>query len=143
MIAKPEWFARRKYGGWGLYPKTWQGYVYIAVLMIPFIIFQSLPMWDTDFRIYVTIGWLAFVLIDIGNAMILLKQDERDDKIEALAERNAAWMMVLVIALGIVYEATVSSLEGKPSVDIFLIIALGAGLMAKLISNLVLERREL
>ena len=24
MIAKPEWFKRRKYGGWGLGIKTWQ-----------------------------------------------------------------------------------------------------------------------
>lgn len=31
MIAQKEWFGRRKYTGWGVTPKTWQGWVYIAV----------------------------------------------------------------------------------------------------------------
>jgi len=26
MIGNPEWFQRRKYGGWGIFPKTWQGW---------------------------------------------------------------------------------------------------------------------
>ena len=28
MIGNPKWFNLRKYGGWGITPKTKQGYIY-------------------------------------------------------------------------------------------------------------------
>jgi hypothetical protein len=98
MIGKPEWFERRKYGGWGVRPKTWQGYLYLVIIFIPFIIFQALPYWDAETRTVVTIGWLVFLLLDVTHIMMSLKRDERELKIEALSERNAAWVMVLILA---------------------------------------------
>ena len=35
MIGKPEWFERRKYLGWGIHPKTKEGWIYLL-----FIIFR-------------------------------------------------------------------------------------------------------
>lgn len=143
MIGRPEWFQRRKYGGWGISPKTWQGWLYTALLLIPFLLFQALPFWDDKTRIVVTIGWLAFVALDVTHIMLTLRRDERESKIEALAERNASWTMVLLIALGIVYEAIRSGLHHEIAIDPFLIAALFGGLIAKSISNIVLERRAL
>jgi len=54
MIGKPEWFKRRKYGGWGIFPKTWQGWVYIAAIIIPFMVFNALPFWSEKTKMIVT-----------------------------------------------------------------------------------------
>ena len=143
MIGKAEWFQRRKYGGWGITPKTWQGWGYIAVMMIPFIIFQSLPIWDNGIRITVTTIWLGVILIDITHIMLTLKRDEREYKIEAISERNASWTMVGVLAIGIINQVVTSGLSQRFAVDWFLIIALFGGMFAKSISNIILERKEI
>lgn len=143
MIAKKEWFKRRKYGGWGVSPKTWQGWTYIALIILPFAIFQALPFWSTETRLIVTTGWLGFLFLDIIPVMINLNRDEREYKIEAIAERNAAWFMSLVLALGILYELIISALREEITVNIFLVIALFGGVIIKSITNYRLERREL
>jgi len=143
MIGKPEWFERRKYGGWGFHPKTWQGWIYLALILIPFAVFQALPYWDTQIRMYVTVGWVAFLLLDASHIMIGLKRDEREFKIEAISERNAAGFMVLILAVGILYQIMTSALQQKIAVDLFLVAALFGGMIVKTISNLVLEKRAL
>lgn len=143
MIGKPEWFKRRKYGGWGIAPNTWQGIVYIILILAPFVIFQALPFWNNEIRIYATIGWLAFLFLDVSHIMVSLKRDERESKIESLSERNAAWVMVLIIILGVLYQIINSALQSKIEVDWFLVIALFAGMIAKSLSNYIYERRTL
>lgn len=141
MIGRPEWFQRRKYGGWGITPKTWQGWIYIAIIFIPFAVFQMIPFWDAQLRIYVTIGWLAFLIIDASHIMINLRKDEMETKIEAISERNASWIMVLVLAIGILYQLISGSLQQKVSIDPFLIIALFSGMIMKSVSDIYLEKK--
>jgi hypothetical protein len=143
MIGKPEWFKQRKYSGWGIIPKTWQGYVYIIALLVPFVVFQALPFWSIEIRIYATIAWLAFLAFDVSHIMVTIKRDEREYKIEAMSERNAAWIMIAVLVAGILYEAITSALQQTFKVDWFLIAALFGGLIAKMISNLAYERKAL
>jgi len=143
MIARAEWFKRRKYGGWGISPKTWQGWLYTALIIIPFMIFQTLPFWNTNTRIYVTIGWIAFLFLDVGSVMVTLKRDEREYKIEAISERNAAWAMMFILVGGIIYEILTSALSQNIDVNPFLIAALFAGVIAKTISNIILEKKDL
>lgn len=143
MIARKEWFNRRKYGGWGVSPNCWQGWLYMAFVIIPFIIFQSLSYWTIEIRMTVTILWLAFLFLDIIPVMIFLKRDEREHQIEAISERNAAWFMSLVLVAGVLFELTKSALQQKISVNIFLIIALFGGALVKTISNLILEKRKI
>ncbi|NMC35648.1 hypothetical protein GYA49_01245 [Candidatus Beckwithbacteria bacterium] len=144
MIAKTQWFQRRKYGGWGVSPKTWQAWVYMAAVTVPFVVFQSLPVWSDQIRLIGTILWLLFLLIDLIPVMIKVSaSDERENKIEALAERNAAWIMMGALIIGILYQLIVSSLQQAPQVDWFLVIALTAGVLAKSISNLVLKDKNL
>jgi hypothetical protein len=143
MIAKKDWFERRKYGGWGVSPKSWQGWVYIAFILIPFMVFQSLPFWDMQTRMTITIIWLVFLFADLIPVMINLKRDEREYKIEAISERNAAWIMSLILVIGVFYEVVRSSLNQEVSVNIFLILALLGGAIVKSISNYKLEREKL
>ncbi len=143
MFGKPEWFERRKYGGWGLHPKTWQGWLYIAVMVLPYIIFQSLPYWDETTRTYVTVAWVLFLLLDVGHIMLNLDKDEREFKIEAISERNAAWAMVLILVAGIMYQSIISALNQSFYVDWFLVAALFGGMIVKAISNYYLEKSEI
>lgn len=143
MIGKPEWFERRKTGGWGITPKTWQGGVYLAILIIPFVIFQALPYWSDRTRIIVGIGWLAFLLLDVMHIMVALKRDEREHKIEAIAERNAAWTMMLILVIGVVYEVITSAMQQTLAVNWFLVAALFGGMIAKSISNIVLGKKAI
>ena len=143
MIGKSEWFKRRKYMGWGISPQTWQGWLYLVLMLVPFVIFQALPFWDIKIRIYVTIGWILFLAFDVNHIMFTLKKDEREQKIEAFSERNAAWTIVMILVIGIVYEITTSALQQKLNVDLFLLLALSAGMIVKTISNIIYERRAL
>jgi len=143
MIAKREWFKRRKYGGWGVSPATWQGWVYIVLIIIPFMVFQSLPFWTTEIRMIITAVWLLFLFLDIIPVMINLKRDEREFKIEAISERNAAWFMSLILVFGVFYEIVNSALNENLSVNLFLIIALFGGAIVKSISNYQLERKRI
>jgi len=143
MIARKDWFERRKYGGWGVSPKSWQGWIYIAFILIPFMIFQALPFWTMQTRMTITIIWMVFLFADLIPVMINLKRDEREYKIEAISERNAAWFMSLILVIGVFYEVVRSSLNQEVSVNIFLILALLGGAIIKSISNYKLERKQL
>lgn len=143
MIGKAEWFQRRKYGGWGISPRTWQGWLYVAVVILPFISFQALPYWTNETRLMVTGLWAAFLLVDVTHIMITLKRDEREFKIEALAERNASWFMSIVLAIGIAYQIITSALAQNLEINWFMALALFGGAIVKSISNLKLEREAL
>jgi TctA family transporter len=142
VIGKPEWFARRKYGGWGLRPKTWQGWAYIAVFMIPFIIFNAIPIWRTKTRLIFVIVWISLLIIDVFDIMRKLKQDEREKIHEAIAERNALWAMLIVAIGGILYDIVRSALEQKIYVHPFLIGILIVGAIVKAISNIYLDKKN-
>ncbi len=141
MIAKKSWFKRRKYGGWGVSPKSWQGWLYIALVILPFIIFQILPYWSTEIRVYVTLGWVVFLMLDILPIMITLRRDEREFKNEAVAERNAAWFMVMVLVIGLIYEILSSALNQDFQINWFLVVALFGGALIKTISNIYLDKK--
>jgi hypothetical protein len=143
MIGRPEWFKRRKYGGWGVSPKKWQGWLYILIVLGVFAVFQALPFWEITTRIYFTIGWAVFLFLDVGHIMVTLNRDEREFKIEALSERNAAWVMMMVLVIAVLYETFNSALAQEIRIDWFLVAALFLGMIVKTISNYVYERRAL
>lgn len=143
MIGKTSWFQRRKYGGWGIAPITWQGWVYTVLAVAPIAIIQTLPFWSAQIRLAITIVWVIVLALDVIHIMTHLKRDEREYKIEAMAERNSAWTMVLMIAVGVAYQSFTSSAAGKSEVDPFLLAALVAGVVAKAISNIYYSRKSL
>ena len=142
MIGKPEWFQRRKYGGWGIFPKTWQGWAYIAAMLVPFAVLQFFTFWSAKTRTIITVVWLLIFCIDTITIMVKMKKDEREREHEAIAERNALWVMIALLAIGVAYQAASSAVKGpSPYVDPVIIIALVGGLLAKAITNVYMERK--
>jgi len=141
IIARPEWFGRRKYGGWGVSVKTWQGAAYLASVLLILVAVQLLPL-STMARIYVTAAWLVFLFLDMFDVMWKVRRDEREYIHEAVAERNAAWAMMPVLVVGIFIQLISSSLKGDPYVDPVPVIALVAGVIAKSVTNYRLEREN-
>lgn len=141
MIGKPNWFQRRKYGGWGIYPKTWQGWAYLAVAIALATAIQFLPLEET-MRVYLTTALVLVMVIDVLDIMRGIKMDERERIHEAFAERNALWTIITVLAAGLVYQGITSSINGQTQIDPIIIIALLAGVITKAISNIYLDRKN-
>lgn len=141
MIAKPEWFNQRKYGGWGVTPRSWQGWVYIIGIFVPLVIFLLLPDLDSQVRTAGTVLWLAFVALDLLPIIVTMKKDEREYKNEAVAERNASWFMVAVLMIGILYELVISGLSHEFSLNWFMILALFGGAIVKGASHYHMDKK--
>ena len=141
MIGKPHWFTRRKYTGWGFSPACWQGWVYILVAILPIILLTSFPPVG-NIRIVLVAIWSLILCFDFIDIIIHLPKDERDVLHEAIAERNALWMILLVLTIGVAFQASSTSITGIIHVDPIIIIALVAGLIVKIITNLYLDRKN-
>ncbi|BDZ67190.1 hypothetical protein [Methanobacterium ferruginis] len=142
IIAKPEWFGRRKYTGWGVSIKTWQGSVYLAGMFLLLVALQLIPDLSTENRLIITGVWVAFLIIDMADVMWKLKKDEREHIHESIAERNAAWAMMFVLVIGLFIELTYNALQQKLYANPFIIIALAAGIIVKSVTNYKLEREN-
>lgn len=141
MIGKAEWFRRRKYTGWGFTPVTWQGWLYTFVLVLPFIAFTY---FNTASQVWVIalVIWALVFCADFIHIAIHLPKDERDRIHEAIAERNALWMIITVLAVGLAYQAASGAVKGIASVDPVIIVAIVAGLLVKMISNIYLDKKD-
>jgi hypothetical protein len=148
MLGKPHWFQRRKYGGWGLYPKTWQGWAYIGAAIAIFALIQVIPLGDpqapgtSQIRIIATFILAGILVLDTIHIMAKLPMDERDRIHEAIAERNALWAIIAVLAGGIGWQAATSAVNDINMVDPVIIVALILGLLAKAVTNLYLDRKD-
>ncbi|KYC52770.1 MAG: hypothetical protein AMQ74_00619 [Candidatus Methanofastidiosum methylothiophilum] len=142
IIAKPEWFTRRKYGGWGLGIKTWQGAVYIAAMMAALIALIQLAGESVETKLLVTGVWMVFLLVDVFDVMWKLKKDERERMHEAIAERNAAWGMMIVLTLGIFVDIMYNVMNDRFYVNPFLVGSLAVGVIIKSVTNYKLEREN-
>ena len=141
IIARPKWFGRRKYGGWGVSIKPWQGALYLASKIMLILLIQLQPL-EAIARRYVTGAWLLFVFIDMFDVMWKVQRDEREYIHEAIAERNAAWAMMPILVVGMFIELILSSLRGEPRVNPFIALALIAGVVAKSVTNYRLEKEN-
>ncbi|VVB77986.1 Uncharacterised protein [uncultured archaeon] len=142
MIAKPQWFKRRKYFGWGAYPATWQGWLYLAVALVLIAIIQFIPI-TSQLKIVLTILIALILIVDTAIIMPKLSKDERDKKHEAIAERNALWAILSVLVSGVSYQVASSAVRNDFSnVDWFLVAAIIFGLLVKAMSNLYLDRKD-
>jgi hypothetical protein len=138
MLGNPNWFKRRKYSGWGLTPATWQGWAYIGVLLCSIFSVFVLITWfklQTPYQIGILLCISAFIVMESLDIVTRMDKDERETTHEAFAERNAAWVMAMILGVGIVFQSTVSILQGTLSIDPFIVIALLGGVITKGISN--------
>lgn len=142
MLANPKWFTRRKYTGWGITPVTWQGWVYIGC-MVGFVIGVILICeWlelSSTYLSGITLVMLGLITAEALHIAMKINKDERETLHEALAERNAAWVVILLLNFGIMYQLITSSYEGSFYVDPFLIVAILSGIVTKGITNWYLQ----
>lgn len=142
MLGKPSWFMRRKYTGWGFTPRTWQGWVYILVMILPFIIITEIGNLGKT-GLIIMIVWAIIFAFDFIHILLNLKMDEREKIHEAIAERNALWIIILVLVAGLGYQTAVGVATNNTfMVDPVILAALVAGTIAKIISNIYLDRKD-
>jgi hypothetical protein len=141
MIGNPNWFSRRKYTGWGLTPSTWQGWVYVGVVIAIVALLQLLPLAGMA-KTIATAAIILLVIVDVIDMMRRMKKDEREMKHEAIAERNAMWMMIAVLIIGAGYQAANSVAQDLTTVDPIIFIALAGALVVKAVSNIYLDRTD-
>ncbi|MFA6603448.1 MAG: hypothetical protein WCT10_01245 [Patescibacteria group bacterium] len=143
MLGKPEWFQRRKYGGWGYCPKSWQGWVYVAAIVAPIFLIQYLPFGGAEeWRFAALFIWGAIITADAIHIMANMTKDERERAHEALAERNALWAMIIALCAGVGYQAAAGIVRGEFTVDPVILAALFAGVIAKAATNIYLDRKN-
>jgi hypothetical protein len=140
MIGKAEWFSRRKYSGWGLTPKTWQGFLYIAVIIFLFVLIQELVL-RPGIRMVSVIVLASIFLADFLHIMASIKLDEREVKIEAIAERNASWTMVTTSALVLIYFIELNKVLEKEFMSGLIMAPIITGLIAKASTNFYLQKK--
>jgi hypothetical protein len=142
MIAKQGWFKRRKYTGWGFSPATWQGWVYLTVLLLPFALISSIKIVTPAIIVTITAVWFLVLILAFIDIALSIKKDERETIHEAIADRNALWAMLAALIAGIGYEASKGIVEGVAKVDPVILIALASGLIVKALSNIYLDRKN-
>ncbi len=105
MIGKTEWFTYRIFG-WGLRPKTWQGWLYVAVAAL--LIGGSVAAATA----YAPMAWVAGIVvalfvIDMLHIMLQLPKvsDERENYHQLLIERNCSFAAILAILVIAFYQA--------------------------------------
>jgi hypothetical protein len=138
MLGNPKWFRRRKYTGWGLTPVTWQGWVYVGILLLGLFgvssVIASLPV-KPVYQFGIVLLVLALIVLETVDISARINSDERETTHEALSERNAAWTMVVILGGGLIFQAILSGLRGQSFVDPFIVAALIGGVTVKGISN--------
>lgn len=73
--------------------------------------------------------------------MLSVKKDEREVYVEAISERNAAWFMVLVLTLGVLYDLIhAAMIQSVSEVNWFVMGALLGGAIIKSVTNYIFER---
>jgi len=146
MIGKPEWFKYRIFG-WGIAPKTWQGWVYVAV--IAFLLGGTFAMGIND----TTKMWIfsIILIVFLADVMIIMTKlpkysDERENYHQLIIERNcsfAAIVALLGVALYQTYQNRLSIQAGTGAIpfDISILIVLGAMLLTKIASTIYVKMK--
>jgi hypothetical protein len=109
MITNPKWWTYRK-AGWGLAPKTWQAWVYIAIFLAIAFSVSGLAQigvisWNAMMVIILTL--VVVIIADTFHTMSQLGKvhDERENYHQLIIERNVSYAAVTVVALLAVYQS--------------------------------------
>ena len=144
MIANPNWFKRRTYTGWGLKPKCWQGWAYVSAIVLVILATTFLVMTtglQKKYQLMISACVYLIILIDFIDIALKIKLDEREILHEAIAERNVAWFITLILCGGVLYQAINSVLTKSFYLDPFIIVALSGAVFIKSASFWYLSER--
>jgi hypothetical protein len=143
MLGKPEWFTYRV-AGWGIAPRTWQGWVYVGAFVALVFTVTALPLSEGTRNVLVAAAVGLFFLdalaiwVRMGDS-----HDERQRLHQLIIERNCSIAAVFsLVAAGCWQVARHQSTyaAGFPF-DPFLLAVLGVMALTKLVSTLYLRWR--
>lgn len=143
MIGKPEWFKYRVFG-WGVAPKTWQGWIYVIVVALILGFTMAIGINDKA-KIWIFGALILIVVIDVLSIMVQLPKvsDERENYHQLIIERNcsfAAIIALLAMAIYQTYKNTGTLMEGAGMpFDMSILIVLGAMLAVKIGTTLYVK----
>lgn len=145
MIGKPEWFTYRIFG-WGVAPKTWQGWVYVAVLALAIGLVTASTL-TSALKPWVFGIIIGAVILDVMHIMAQLPKvsDERENYHQLIIERNCSFSAIgtlMAVALFQAYQNK-SVLQNGFAIpfDLSLAIVLGAMLFTKIISTVYVKAK--
>jgi len=143
MLGRPEWFTFRV-AGWGLAPRTWQGWVYIAGFVVLWALISLLPLAPgvRDALSFTVVGLLVMDVISIW-AQMGKHQDERERLHQLIVERNCSVAAVFAVLAAMAYETWRNAPMAGDSIpfDPVLLGILGVMALTKLISSLWIKTR--
>jgi hypothetical protein len=123
------------------------------VIAIPLIL--TLLASDTKMLIIFIGVWMILLAVDTIPVMIGIKKDEREAQVEAIAERNTAWFMSIVLVFSVVYDISRAVIERWATLPVgfndglttimndvngFTLVALIGWVIVKSVSNYILDR---
>ena len=133
VIAKSEWFNNKK-GKYFNFGVTWQGGIYILLLLSVLFIGFMLP--QTIIIQLIVSGVFIFLMMDFVIASYRA-MDEREKSHYSIAMRNMSWGMIITMVL---ISITLSYFDVKNSLN-FLIFATGfVGAIIGIVYNYKLKR---
>ena len=94
MIGKAEWFSPRKFG-WGLGIKKAEGIVYIGIFILA-VVAIGMSGLDNSLKGILSAAVIGLLMLDVLDIMrkVYSKLDEREQRHQLVAERNAAFVAV-------------------------------------------------
>ena len=146
MIGKAHWFKYRTFG-WGLAPRTWEGWVYVAIAA--FLMAGTLAMGINDkTKMWIFAIIMVIFVVDVLVIMTQLPKvtDERENYHQLVIERNcsfAAIVALLAIAIYQTYQNTgfLQSQNGTLPFDLSIVIVLGVMLVTKVVSTIYVKAK--
>ena len=135
MIGKPEWFTYRIFG-WGVRPKTWEGWVYGLVAFLIALGIAYIPMNIAQKSIVMAV-YLGILLLDVLHIMTQLDKhhDERERLHQLIIERNCSFAAVGTLVVIAIYQ-TMQNYGKIIPFDINLMIVLGVMVAVKAITTI-------
>jgi len=143
MLGRPEWFTYRS-AGWGIAPRTWQGWVYILSYPILMAILIALPI-SGMLKTWFLGGLIGLLVLD---SILIWSQlskchDERERLHQLIIERNcslAAVFSILAVMGYQIHRSACARITRFPF-DPQLLVVLGVMVATKFISTLYVRRR--
>ena len=137
VIAKPEWFKRRRGGFWS-YEMQWQGAVYMIITVSwLFVGIIFIPQNLINSIIFTAV--FLFLIMD-GIIASVKSLDEREQMQYAISMRNAAWGMIIAV---VVLMITASNFNvTKTDLYKLIMLAILAGGMVGLITRYKLQKES-
>jgi hypothetical protein len=145
MIGKPQWFKYRIFG-WGLAPKTWQGWLYGAIWFIV-IVASSILTTGSASQPWVVGVLIGILILDVIHIMFQMPKvnDERENYHQLIIERNCSFAAIIALICVAIYQAYQNRAlminNGAVPFDISIAIVLGAMLAAKIGSTIYVKMK--